>query len=158
MDLDKIQQNVREWCKSNGLSLFKGLLPENDVSFLTALWDTEEDSNVENFLDIAGNNRIPIIYMSKNVYSRFEFEEILDVADEMQRDKTLDRSMRDFAAETVKKISSLDRYNGMVRSVDVSFLIGNVVHSFIVSVPWNAAYEEIAKFHEIADSMGEEEE
>ena len=156
MDLEKIYQSVLLWCKENHLSLFKGLHPEGGGNFLTALWDTDEDASVENFLSIAKTNQVPILYVAKTVYSKFEFEEIKLAAEDMAGDKSLDRSTREMATDTVKKIASLDRYSGQIRSLDISFLLGDVVHSFIANVSWNDAYEEIQRFNDMAEELSEE--
>lgn len=160
MDLEKIYQSALLWCKDNQVSLFKGLLPEGGDNFLTALWDLDEDASVENFLSIAKTNQVSILYVSKTIYSKFEFEDIKFAAEDMAEDKSLDRSTRELATETIKKIASLDRYSGQVRSLDISFLMGNVVHSFIATVSWNEAYEEIQRFNDVAEELeesGEEE-
>ena len=158
-DLEKIYQVALEWAKGNGLSIFKGVLPEgNDSAFINTYWDIDEDDSIENFLDIAKSTNIKIIYVGKTYYDKYELDEARNSLDEMIRDRTTDKEGRESCSQILKKIESLDRYNGQLRSIDISFVADKVVHSYVANAGWNTVYTEIQSFWEEVLSISEEEE
>lgn len=154
ISLEDIATQALNFIKANNIEVYKGLLAANEQSnFITSYWDEEEDSNVESFLSIAIKNNVNLIYISKDVYRKQEFEELRELYQGMLHNKKTDKDIKLSIQDQLTKLDDLDSYDGLMKSLEISFPIGNVIHSYLITTEWNDLYNEM---REELDSLDEE--
>jgi effector-binding domain-containing protein len=80
LSLEESAVKAENFLKANNIEIYKGLLAASDNSnFITSYWDEEEDFNVENFLSIANKFKINMVYISKDIYHKADFEELREL-------------------------------------------------------------------------------
>ncbi len=144
LSLEETSSKAEKYLIANNIEIYKGLLAAGDNSnFITSYWDEEEDINVENFLSIANKYKVNMIYISKDIYHKQDFIELRELYQGMLHNKKTDKDVKADIQVQLTKLDDLDSYDGQMKSLEISFPIGNVIHSYLVTTEWNELYNEM---------------
>ncbi len=159
LSLEEAAVKAENFLKANNIEIYKGLLAASDNShFITSYWDEEEDFNVENFLGIANKFKINMVYISKDVYHKNDFEDLRDLYQGMLHNKKTDKDIKADIQQQLAKLDDLDTYDGQMKSLEISFAVGNVIHSYLITTEWNELYNYLQDELEALDEDDDDEE
>jgi len=76
----------------------------------------------------------------------------------MLHNKKTDKDIKADIQQQLAKLDDLDSYDGQMKSLEISFAVANVIHSYLITTEWNELYNYLQDELEALDDDDDDEE